>query len=61
MLIDAALAQDAPRVVKVSDGLRAEGAAPIVVLAMVAREIRMLLAMTDQKRAGGDIGKLMGV
>ena len=61
MLIDAALAQDAPRVVKVSDGLRAEGAAPIVVLAMVAREVRMLLAMTDQKRAGGDIGKLMGV
>tara|TARA_A100000164_G_scaffold375681_1_gene411199 strand:+ start:155 stop:1171 length:1017 start_codon:yes stop_codon:yes gene_type:complete len=60
MLIDAALAQDAPRVVKVSDGLRAEGAAPIVVLAMVAREVRMLLAMTDQKRAGGDIGKLMG-
>ena len=59
MLIDAALAQDAPRVVKVSDGLRAEGAAPIVVLAMVAREVRMLLAMTDQKRAGGDIGKLM--
>ena len=61
MLIDAALAQDAPRVVKVSDGLRAEGAAPIVVLATVAREVRMLLAMTDQKRAGGDIGKLMGV
>ena len=60
MLIDAALAQDAPRVVKVSEGLRAEGAAPIVVLAMVAREVRMLLAMTDQKRAGGDIGKLMG-
>ena len=59
MLIDAALAQDAPRVVKVSDGLRAEGAAPILVLAMVAREVRMLLAMTDQKRVGGDIGKLM--
>ncbi|MEM7364141.1 MAG: DNA polymerase III subunit delta [Pseudomonadota bacterium] len=60
MLIDAALAQDAQRVVKVSDGLRAEGAEPIVVLAMVAREVRMLLAMTDQKRTGGDIGKLMG-
>jgi len=59
MLIDAALAQDADRVVKISEGLRSEGAEPLMVLAMVAREVRMLLAMTEQKRAGGDVGKLM--
>lgn len=60
MLLDAAMAQDPDRVIRICDGLRAEGAAPTMVLIMAARDIRMLIAMAEEKRNGGNIGKLLG-
>ncbi|MDD3517105.1 MAG: DNA polymerase III subunit delta [Chromatiales bacterium] len=39
-LVDAALAGDAARVVRILDGLRAEGESPVPLVAMLAREVR---------------------
>lgn len=51
-LIDAALLGDAVRALKILQGLREEGAQPIVIVGALAWEFRSLLPMLDQVRAG---------
>lgn len=51
-LVDAALAGNAARSVRVLNGLQAEGVAPPVVLWALARELRQLAAMAAELRQG---------
>ncbi len=52
-LVDAALLGDAVRVVKIVNGLRAEGEEPVLVLWALSREIRTLLSIAYEARQGG--------
>ncbi|MBK1644206.1 DNA polymerase III subunit delta [Thiocapsa imhoffii] len=52
-LTDAVLAGDRARAQRVLRGLRAEGTADILVLWVLARELRMLAAMSAERAAGG--------
>lgn len=59
-LVDGALAGDVPRVVRIVDGLRAEGAAPALVLWALAQEIRRLYGMTrDRDQEGMSIDQVL--
>ena len=58
-LIDAALAGDASRTVRILGGLRAEGAEPVFVLWALTRELRMLSRLADDLRAGGALSAAM--
>ncbi|SFM58582.1 DNA polymerase III, delta subunit [Ectothiorhodospira mobilis] len=59
-LVDAALAADAPRAVRILQGLRGEGTEPAVVLWALAREIRGLHRMAERGQAGEPMGQLLG-
>ncbi len=52
LLIDAALAGDTTRALKVLQGLAGEGAEPLMILAMLCREIRSLTRMADRIASG---------
>ncbi len=52
-LVDAALLGDAARVIKIVNGLRAEGGEPVLVLWALSREIRTLLNIAYEARRGG--------
>lgn len=54
-LIDAAVAQDARRALKIVQGLRAEGAEILYITAMLAREVRPLTSMAVQVAEGKSI------
>ncbi len=58
-LADAALRGDAERAQRVLGGLRAEGAFPLLILAVLARELRQLLTILDQIDQGHEIGQAM--
>jgi len=58
-LRDAMLSGDAPRVVRMLDGLRAEGEALPLVLWAVGEEIRVLARLADVRSAGQDLGSAM--
>lgn len=54
-LVDAALAGDAPRALKVLYGLRGEGVEPVIVVWALTRELRTLAKLTDAMAAGTDL------
>ena len=58
-LTDAALAGDAARAVRILSGLRAEGVEPVIVMWALTRELRVLTALEDVVRQGGDLGGAM--
>jgi len=58
-LRDAMLGGDAPRVIRMLDGLRAEGEALPLVLWAVGEEIRVLARLADVRAAGQDLGAAM--
>ena len=58
-LVDAALAGDARRAVRILGGLRAEGVAPVIVFWALGRELRTLAKLTDTVRNRGDLGSAM--
>ena len=58
-LVDAALAGDARRVVKVLAGLQGEGVEPVVVVWAITRELRTLARLGDAVTAGGDLAASM--
>lgn len=59
-LVDAALAADPPRAVRVLQGLRGEGVDPVLVLWALAREIRGLHQMAERVQAGEALRGLLG-
>lgn len=58
-LVDAALAGDAKRVVKVLAGLQGEGVEPVIVVWAITRELRTLARLGDAVAAGGDLAGSM--
>jgi DNA polymerase-3 subunit delta len=58
-LVDAALAGDAARAVRILGGLRAEGVEPIIVFWALGRELRILAALTDAVQRRADLGSAM--
>lgn len=55
-LVDAAVAGDAPRAVRILGGLRAEGTEPVIVMWAVTRELRTLARLAESVRNGGALG-----
>ena len=51
-LVDSALEGDSARTVRILNGLRAEGVEPVLVLWALSREIRALVAMSDDMHSG---------
>ncbi|MGI9272823.1 MAG: DNA polymerase III subunit delta [Woeseiaceae bacterium] len=58
-LVDAALAGDAKRAVKVLAGLQAEGVEPVVVVWALTRELRTLASLADAMSGGMDLASSM--
>ena len=55
-LVDAALAGDAKRALRILAGLAAEGVEPVIVVWSLTRELRTLAALTDAIAQGVDLG-----
>ena len=58
-LVDAALAGDATRAIRILGGLHAEGVAPIIVFWALGRELRTLAKLADTVQSRGDLGAAM--
>lgn len=58
-LVDAALAGDARRALRVLGGLRAEGLEPVIVFWALGRELSLLASLADAVRRREDLGALM--
>lgn len=58
-LVDAALLGQAPRILRMLAGLRAEGEAEILVLWALARELRSLYAMARALASGANLGQVL--
>jgi len=58
-LVDAALAGDARRAMKILGGLRAEGVEPVIVFWALGRELRLLAGLSDAVRRRVDLGAAM--
>jgi len=58
-LVDCALAGEEGRVVRMLDGLRAEGVEPTLVLWAMAREIRQLASMCGEVEQGAALGQVL--
>ena len=54
-LVDAALSGDAKRALRILSGLRAEGVEPVIVVWALARELRVLAALTETVAHGGNL------
>ena len=54
-LVDAALAGDAKRAIKVLAGLRAEGVEPVIIVWSLTRELRTLAGLADLIASGTDL------
>lgn len=52
-LLDAALAGDGVRAVRILNGLRAEGEEPLLILGLLMKEVRNLAAMAEEAGGGG--------
>ena len=59
VLVDAALAGDAPRAARILRGLRGEGEEPVLILWALTREIRALLPMLHQLRQGEALDRVL--
>lgn len=55
-LVDAAVAGDAPRAVRILAGLRAEGTEPVIVMWALTRELRTLARLADSIASGEELG-----
>ena len=55
-LVDAAVSGNAARALRVLDGVRTEGVAPVIVVWALTRELRMLAGLADMLQAGTDLG-----
>ena len=58
-LMDAALAGDARRALRILGGLRAEGVEPVIVFWALGRELRLLAGLSDAVRQRIDLGQAM--
>lgn len=58
-LVDAALAGDARRAVRILAGLRSEGVEPVIVVWALTRELRSLAMLADAVRRRADLGASM--
>ena len=58
-LVDAALAGDARRAVRILGGLRAEGVEPVIIFWALGRELRLLASLADAVRQRVDLGSAM--
>ena len=58
-LVEAALAGDAKRALRILGGLRAEGMEPIIVFWALGRELSLLASLSEAVRRREDIGALM--
>ncbi len=58
-LVDAAVAGDAKRAMKILNGLRGEGVEPVIVMWALTRELRMLAMLADSVRQNIDLGAAM--
>ena len=58
-LVDAALAGDAKRAIKVLAGLRAEGIEPVIIVWALTRELRTLASLADAIAGGMDLASGM--
>jgi DNA polymerase-3 subunit delta len=58
-LVDAALSGDTRRALKILSGLRAEGVEPVIVVWALARELRVLAALTEAVARGGNLANGM--
>jgi DNA polymerase-3 subunit delta len=58
-LVDAALAGDARRALRILGGLRAEGVEPVIVFWALGRELRLLAGLSDAVRQRIDLGQAM--
>jgi DNA polymerase-3 subunit delta len=54
-LVDAAVAGDAPRAVRILAGIRTEGIEPVIVMWALTRELRTLAKLADSIRSGMDL------
>ena len=57
--IDAALAGRLDRALRILDAVRAEGAAPPVIVWVLARDLRLLVNLSSTAEAGGNVGAAM--
>jgi DNA polymerase-3 subunit delta len=58
-LVDAAVAGNAARAVRVLGGVRAEGLEPVIVVWALTRELRTLAALAEHIQNGADLGTAM--
>ena len=58
-LVDAALAGDARRAMKILGGLRAGGVEPVIIFWALGRELRLLAGLSDAVRRRTDLGSAM--
>lgn len=58
-LVDAAVAGNAARAVRILDGIKTEGIESVIVMWALTREIRMLAGLSDMIRSGTDLSTAM--
>ena len=58
-LVDAAVAGDAKRAMKILNGLRGEGLEPVILMWALTRELRVLARLADSVRRNIDLGTAM--
>jgi DNA polymerase III subunit delta len=58
-LVDAAVAGDAKRAVRILGGVRAEGTEAVIVMWALTRELRVLAALADSVRQGADLSSAL--
>jgi DNA polymerase III subunit delta len=58
-LVDAAVAGDAKRALRILGGVRAEGVEAVIVMWALTREVRVLARLAEQVAAGGELGSAM--
>jgi len=58
-LVDAAVAGDAKRAMRILGGVRTEGVEPVIVMWALTRELRVLATLADNVRNGMDLGRAM--
>lgn len=58
-LVDAAIAGNAARAIRVLGGVRTEGVEPVIVMWALTRELRTLAGLADDVRTGTDLGSAM--
>ena len=58
-LVDAAVGGNAARAIRILGGVRTEGVEPVIVMWALTRELRMLAGLSDNLRAGMDLGGSM--